>query len=83
VSAPDRTIPLVTLRDVFAAGEVDPCRPYEATGLTAGVDREVAEGSPCSRCGGACGYAGFRTVYGTWRAYQVCADPACQHAEEF
>lgn len=71
----------ITLTDIFAEGEVDPSRPYEAGGLAAGIDREVAEGSPCDLCGGRCTYAGFRTHHGTWRAYQVCT--ACQHAEEF
>lgn len=71
----------ITLADLFAAGEILPGRPYEPSGLVAGIDREVAEGSPCDLCGARCRYAGFRTEWGTWRAFAVCV--ACQHAQEF
>lgn len=72
---------ITTIADLIAAGEIDPRRPYEPSGLGAGIDREVAEENPCTLCGGACKYAGFRTEWGTWRAFAVCV--ACQHAEEF
>lgn len=74
---------ITTIADLIAAGEIDPRRPYEPSGLAAGIDREVAEGSPCDRCGAACGYAGFRTFEGTWKAFAVCTNPACRAAVEF
>ena len=71
----------VTLADLAAAGEIEISKPYAPGGLCAGIDREVAEETPCEFCGGRCRFAGFRTEWGTWRGFAVCT--ACQHAQEF